>query len=117
MRTRKHIELDEKVGLKLTATDRSLILDNALYCKLKQRRVVRDTPIHEPVLLTLDDWTDIVCGFMIEVDHTGDTTRKMKLSRVIAKINKFLDQYPDDLGPELKVFPAADGTNAKGERP
>ena len=45
---------------------------------------------------------------MIEADHTGDTARKTKLSRVIAKINKFLDRYPDDLGPELKVFPVAD---------
>lgn len=45
---------------------------------------------------------------MIEADHTGDKARRTRLSRVITKINKFLDRYPDDLGPELKVFPAAD---------
>ena len=107
MNARKHITPGEKVGLKLTAAERKLILDDLLYLEKEYEQVVRETPANEPVRFTLDDWEGLGGCIAAEANHTDDPKLKRKLDRLFAKINKLLDEHPDDLGPELKVFPAA----------
>jgi hypothetical protein len=98
---------DDAVPLALTAAERKLILDDLLYLEKEYEQVVRETPANEPLRFTLDDWEGLGGCIAAEANHTDDPKLKRKLDRLFAKINKLLDEHPDDLGPELKVFPAA----------
>lgn len=98
---------DDAFPLALTAAERKLILDDLLYLEKEYEQVVRKTPANEPVRFTLDDWEGLGGCIAAEANHTDDPTLRRKLDRLLTKINKLLDQHPDDRGPELKVFPAA----------
>jgi hypothetical protein len=100
---------DDAVPLALTAAERKLILDDLLYLEKEYEQVVRETPANESVRFTLDDWEGLDGCIAAEANHTDDPKLRRKLDRLLAKINKLLDQHPDDPGPELKVFPVAGG--------
>lgn len=107
---------DDAVPLTLTAAERKLILDDLLYLEKEYEQVVREAPANEPVRFTLDDWEGLGGCIAAEANHTDDPKLRRKLDRLLTKINKLLDQHPDDRGPELKVFPAA-GSDAKTKEP
>jgi hypothetical protein len=103
MRKRKQIEPGSKVGLKLTAAERKLILD--LTClDDNYAQVIRDTPANAPVQFTLDDWEDFGGYIAAEANHIEDKKLGKKLDAVFNKIQKILDIYTDEEPPKtLKI--------------
>ena len=92
MNRRKQIEHGSKVGLKLTAAERKLILD--LTClDDNYAQVIRDTPTSQPVEFALDDWEDFGGYVAAEANHTEDKKLGKKLDAIFDKIQKILDTY------------------------
>ena len=52
---KKLIQSGEKVGLKLSAAERKLILEGLLCRDDEYEDITRDTPTAEPVMMTLDE--------------------------------------------------------------
>ena len=103
MNRRKQIEPGSKVGLKLTAAERKLLLD--LTClDDNYAQVIRDTPTGEPVQFTLDDWEDFGGYIAAEANHTEDKKLGKKLDAIFDKIQKILNTYTDEEPPKtLKI--------------
>ena len=86
---KKQIQPGEKVPLKLTATERKLVLE--LMC-LDQHyeQIIRDTPTGKPVMMTLDDLDDL--GGYVTAENKK---LERKLDRVFDKCQRLLDTYTD----------------------
>jgi len=79
MPTRKRIEPGTKIGLKLTAAERKLILDDLMCLDDAYAEVIKDTPADQPVNFTLDDWDGL--GGFVAAEAIGafiDSLRIMK---------------------------------------
>jgi hypothetical protein len=97
---RKHIHPDEKVGLKLSRTERKLILDDLMCLDDDYAQVIRDTPDDQPVQFTLDDWDDFGGHIAAEANHTEDKRVRKKLDAIFNKVQKILDTYTDEEPPQ-----------------
>ncbi len=104
MPTRKHIEPDTKIGLKLTAAERKLILDDLMCLDDTYADAIRDTPDDQPVQFTLDDWDDLGGFIAAEANHTEDRKAGKKLDAIFNKVQKILDTFTDEEPPKtLKI--------------
>jgi hypothetical protein len=98
MNRRKNIKLGEKVGLKLTAADRKILLDDLVALDTKYAQAIRDTPTNQPVQFTLDEWEDFGGYVAAEANHADDKKLGKKLDTIFSKVQKILDTYTDE-GP------------------
>jgi len=104
MPTAKHIQPGTKIGLKLTAAERKLILDDLMCLDDNYTKVIGDTPVDQPVQFTLDDWDDFGGYIAAEANHTEDNRLKKKLDAIFNKIQKILDTHTDEEPPKsLKI--------------
>jgi hypothetical protein len=102
------IPLDQKVGLKLTATERKL-LDQQLI--LEYEEVIHGTPTGDPVMLTLDDWDDLNGYIAAQANHTEDMKVERKLDKIFGRIQNLIDKNTEEEPPQsLKM---EDAKNAK----
>ncbi len=100
----KHIRPDEKVGLKFTATERKLILDDVMCLDDEYADAVRQTPANQPVELTLDEWDDLGGYIAAEANHTEDKKLRKNLDAIFNKVQKILDTHTDEGSPKtLKI--------------
>jgi len=103
MPTKKHIRPGEKVPLKLTSTERKLILEGIHCVDQEYEQIVRDTPSGEPVLMSLDALDDFGGYVAAEANHCDDKKKQKKLDAIFQKIQDLLDKYSDaelsDVGP------------------
>ena len=97
----KHIRPDEKVGLKFTASERKLILDDVMCLDEQYADAIRQTPVNEPVEFTLDDWGDLGGYIAAEANHTEDKKLRKKLDAIFNKVQKILDSYTDEELPKI----------------
>ena len=58
MPTKKQIQPGEKVPLKLTTTERKLVLEDLMCLDQEYGQIIRDTPAGKPLMLTLDALED-----------------------------------------------------------
>jgi hypothetical protein len=94
-----HIQPGDKVKLKLTQTERKLILNDLLCLDEEYEQIIRGTPAGEPVMMTLDELDDF-CGYIAaEANHTDDKELGKKLDRIFAKIQDLLGKYSDEESP------------------
>lgn len=100
MNTRKHIQPGTKIGLKLTAAEQKLILDDLMCLDDDYAQVIRDTPTDEPVQFTLDEWDDFGGYIAAEANHTEDKTLRKKLDTIFNKVQKILDTHTDEEPPK-----------------
>ena len=110
MNIRKHIQPEEKVGLKLSAAERKLLLEDLMCLDDDYAQVIRDTPADQPVQFTLDDWDDFGGYIAAEANHTEDKKLGKKLDAIFSKIQKILDTHTDE-GPP-KTFKIDDARKA-----
>ncbi len=109
MPQRKQIKPGDKVGLKLTAAERMLILNDLIGVDQKHIQTIRDTPPEQPVQFTLDELDDLGGYIAAEANHTTDKKLGKTLDRVFEKIQDLLDQHTDEeTAPALKVFSPSD---------
>ena len=72
MPTKKHIRPGEKLPIKLTLAERTLVLDGLTCLDQEIEQVVRDTPSGQPVMMTLDDLDDFGGYVAAEANHCED---------------------------------------------
>jgi hypothetical protein len=104
MPQRKYITPGTKVGLKLTVTERKLILNDLLCLDETYAQVLRGTPTGHSVQFTLDEWEDFGGYIAAEANHTDDKKLGKKLDTIFSKIQKLLDTHTDEEPPKtLKI--------------
>jgi hypothetical protein len=91
---KKYIRTDTKVGLRLTAKERRLILKRACLDD-EYEEIIRGTPKGKPIPLTLDQWDDFACCIAAKANHT-DRKKQKKLDALFAVIEKILNVYTDE---------------------
>jgi hypothetical protein len=111
MNTHKHIQPGTKIGLKLTTTERKLILDDLMSLDDNYAQVIRDTPANQPVQFTLDDWDDFGGYIAAEANHAEDKKLGKKLHTIFNKIQEILDTHRDEEPP--KTVKIEDARKAK----
>ncbi len=111
---RTHIQPDEKLPLKLTATERKLVLGDLMILDQYCEQIIRETPSGKPVMMTLDD-LDVFGGYVAaEANHCEDKKREKKLDDIFGKIQRLLDKYTDEEPPQiLKIEDAITAEQAK----
>jgi hypothetical protein len=85
-----------KVGLKLTAAERRLILDDLLRLDDNYAKVIRETPPNQPIQFTLDEWEDFGGCIAAEANHADDKNLGKKRDAIFNKVQKVLDTYADE---------------------
>lgn len=96
MPVKKQIQPGEKVPLKLTATERKLILEDLACLDDDYEQIIQGTPTGKAVMMTLDDLDDFGGFIAAEANHCDDTTKQKKLDAVFQKIQNLLSKYTDD---------------------
>jgi hypothetical protein len=96
MSKRKHIQPGEEVPLKLTATERKLILESVTFIDVKYEGLIRETPVGGPLMMTLDDYDEFGGYIAAEAKHCDDRTLQKKLDAVFGKVQAVLDKYTDE---------------------
>lgn len=101
MDRRKRIKPGTKVGLKLTAAERKLILDDLMILDDSYAQAIRETPTDQPVQFTLDEWEDFGGYIAAEANHTEDKKLGKKLDAIFNKVQKILATHTDEEPPEI----------------
>jgi Plasmid pRiA4b ORF-3-like protein len=104
MARKKNIQPGEKVGLRLTQAQRSLLLDALLLIPKEVERAIRSTPDHEPLMLTLNELDDLAGHVAASSNHAEDRVLRDKLDRISRKIEKLLGSFTD-AEPEIDQAP------------
>ena len=92
---KKCVTPDTRVGLRLTAEERQLILN--LACPDSEcEEIVRGIQMGKPILLTLDQWDDFGCYIAAKANHTDDEKLQHKLDAIFAVIEKILNCYSNE---------------------
>ncbi len=100
--SKKQIQSDEKVGLKLTQAERKVILNEVMCLNEEYEGIVRTTPTSKPVMMTLDELDNFGGYVAAEANYCDDKKKQKKLDGIFEKIQRLLDEYTDkDDDPEL----------------
>lgn len=100
MPAKKQIQPCEKVPFKLTATERTLVLEDLLCLDQKYEQIIRDTPAGKPMMLTLDDLEDFSGYIAAEANHCDDNKKQKKFDTVFEKIQSVMYRYTDEEPPQ-----------------
>ena len=102
--SKKHIQPDDRIGLKLTQAERSLLLEGLTLLPSKFEDAVKGTPAKEPVMLTLDDLGELGGYIAADANHTQDKKKGKKLDAIFQKIQKLLGTHTDEEPPQTITF-------------
>ena len=72
----KYFQPDEKVALKLTPSERKLVLEGLLCLDEEYEQIVRAAPAGKPVMMTLDELDDFAGYVAAEANHTEDKSSR-----------------------------------------
>ncbi len=89
------IASDEPVDLKLTAAERTVVLDCQYVMDPQHQDRIRETPSSKPVLYTLDELEDLHGNLSFDANHTEDARYEKKLDKILRKIERLLETYTD----------------------
>jgi hypothetical protein len=90
---KKQIQCGEKVPLKLTAAQRTLIVDEVTCLDQEYERTIRRTPLTEPLMMTLDELDDLAGFVAAEANHCDQATKRNRLDAVFEKLQNLLDRF------------------------
>ena len=96
---KKQIQPGEKDVLKLTQTERKLVLDGLTCLDDEYEEIVRTTPTSKPVMLTLDELDDFGGYVAAESNHCDEKKKQKKLDGIFERIQRLLDTYTDEEPP------------------
>lgn len=103
----KQIKSGEKLALKLTPTERKLLLEGLTSLPPEYESKVEITPVK----LTLDELEELGGYIATEGNHPSNQKLQKKLGPIIQKIQLLLDTHTDDQPP--KILKIADAKKAK----
>jgi len=101
--SKKHIQSDEKVPLKLTSAERKLVLEGLLCLDSEIAEIIRGTPNGKPVMMTLDDLDDFAGFIAAEANHCDDKKKQQKLDTICEKIEDLLDKYTNEDASTISI--------------
>ncbi len=104
MTREKQIQPGEKVPLKLTVTERKLVLEDLMCLDDEYEQIIRETLPGKPVMMTLDDLDNFGGYIAAEANHCDDKKKEKKLDTVFEKIQRLLGKFTDEEPPKtLKI--------------
>lgn len=104
MPAKKPIQPGQRAPLKLTATERKLVLEGLKCLDQEYEQIIRHTPAGKPVMMTLDDLDDLGGYIAAEANDCDDAKKQRKLDAVLGKIQSVLDGHTDEAPPQtLKI--------------
>lgn len=104
MARKKQIQSNEKIGLKLTPAERTLLLKDLNILPTEHQEAIKGAPANEPVMLTLDDLDDLGGYVAAEANHCDDKRKQKKLDTVFQKIQRLIKTHSDEEPPRaLKI--------------
>jgi hypothetical protein len=106
MTRKKNIKPGEKVGLKLTQAQRSLLLEALLLIPKEVERAIRSSPASEPLMLTLDELDDLAGHVAAGANHAEDKALRDRLDRISRRIEKLLGSFTDE-APTVEEGPSS----------
>jgi hypothetical protein len=112
MRGKKQIRRGDKIGLKLTSAERTLLLEGLTCLPTQYEQAINGTPTSEPVMLTLDDLDDLGGYVAADANHATNKQFQKKLDAIFQKIQRLLETHSDDEPPETGRTDDAKKTNA-----
>ena len=116
MPIKKHVQPGEKVPLKLTASERKLVLEGLVCLDTNHEKVIRNTAPGKPVLMSLDELDDFGGYIAAEANHCHSKTKQNKLDGIFEKIEKLLDEYTDEeLSKTIKIADARKAKRISGQ--
>lgn len=89
----KHSKPVEKIALKLTAAERTLLLDKPVVLPPAFERLIESTPISEPLLFLPDSLVALVVYVGVAADRTPDKKLKKKLNAIVQRIMQLLSDH------------------------
>jgi len=92
---KKKIRYGEKVPLKLTAAQRTLIVDELTCLDQECEQTIRHTPLTESIMMTLDELDDLAGFVAAEANHCDQTTKRRRLDAVFEKLQNLLDRFDE----------------------
>ena len=94
---KKHIQPGEPVPLKLTASQRKLILDEVSCLDGKYESLLRESVDGVTLMMTLDDYDEFGGYIAAEANHCEDRRLQKKLDTIYEKVQRVLDKYTDEV--------------------
>jgi hypothetical protein len=104
MTWKKRLQKGEKIGLKLTKAERSLLLKRLILIPTEVEEIINSTPPGKPVMFSLDDLDELAGHVAAEANHTKDKPLQKALDRISQKIEDLLDRHPDVAEPPGAVI-------------
>ncbi len=98
--SKKYLHPGEKVSLKLTATERKLILQDLMCLNRNSEQILQRTPSRKPVMMTLDDLDELGEYIAAEANHCDDKRKQKKLDAIFQKVQDVLGRYSDEVPPQ-----------------
>jgi hypothetical protein len=99
MAKKKLIEPGEKLPLKLTASERTLVLEETLGLDKEHEQAIRNTPSSKPIMMSLDDLDDLGGHIAAASNHCREGKKRKKFDAVFKKIEGLLEEYTDEEPP------------------
>ncbi len=96
MTGKKRIQRYEKFGLILTQAEKNLILGGIANLPDEIAESVKATPAKQSIMLTLDDWRELVERIASVANDASDTTHQNNLDTIFLKIQSLLEKYADE---------------------
>jgi len=93
---KRHIQPGEKVGLKLTASERKLVLESVSCLDDDYEGILRKTLTPKPVMMTLDEFENFGGYVAAEANHTQDKKLQKKLDAIFQRIQQILEAHTDE---------------------
>jgi len=109
--SKKLIRPGEKLPLKLTADERTLVLDQVNCLDDEYMEAVRGAAPGQPVMLSLDELDDFGGYISAEANHTTNKKLQKKLDAIFQQIQDLLDTHTDEEPP--KTVKIEDARKAK----
>jgi hypothetical protein len=96
MAKKKHIEPGEKLPLRLTDSERTLVLEETLCLEKELEQAIRNTPSSKPTMMSLDDLDDLGGHIAAAANHCRDGKKRKKLDAIFQKVEALLDNCTDE---------------------
>ncbi|MCG8583941.1 MAG: plasmid pRiA4b ORF-3 family protein [Pirellulales bacterium] len=104
MATRRAKVQQETLQLKLTATERKLLVEPSFFLPEKINKLLDDTPARKPLSLTeeeLDEFADCLGAMLGHYEDEGDDKFSRKLERLLDKVETLLADEEDLAGASV----------------
>jgi len=107
MSWKKLIPPGERLPLKLTATERRLLLEAVRGLDPEFAEIMRGVPAGKAVMMSLDDLEDFGEQIAVEAARCGDGKNRKKLEAIAERVHQLLGSYTDESDQPISVDRAA----------